>query len=189
MMWHKTGIGAIIDAEARIFTEECIMVRQIHLALCMAGLIALLPLVDAEQARAAKKMPSFELEDVTTGDSIASSSFAGKSLLVTFWATWCPPCVQEIPSLIKLQKKYGENGFSVVAISVDQEKGVVQKMVNRKEINYPVMMADKSVTRDFGGVYGIPTSFLVSKKGTVVKRYSGFVPHSVLVKDLQQIIN
>lgn len=189
MMWHKTGISAIIDAVARIFTKECIMVRQIHLALCMAGLIALLPLVDAEQARAAKKMPSFELEDVTTGDSIASSSFEGKSLLVTFWATWCPPCVQEIPSLIKLQNEYRENGFSVVAISVDQEKGVVQKMVNRKEINYPVMMADKSVTRDFGGVYGIPTSFLVSKKGTVVKRYSGFVPHSVLVKDLQQIIN
>lgn len=165
------------------------MVRQIHLTIILTGLLVLFPLVITEEAGAAKKMPSFQLEDVVTGDPIASSSFAGKSLLVTFWATWCPPCIQEIPNLIRLQNEYSENGFSVVAISVDQEKGVVQKMVNRKEINYPVMMADKSVTRDFGGVYGIPTSFLVSKKGTVVKKYSGFVPHSVLEKDLRLIIN
>ena len=71
-------------------------------------------------------MPSFELEDVVTGDPITSSSFEGKSLLVTFWATWCPPCIQEIPNLIKLQNEYRDTGFSVVAISVDQEKGVVQ---------------------------------------------------------------
>lgn len=165
------------------------MVRQLHLTVFLTGLISLLPVVAADEAGAATKMPSFKLEDVTTGSSIASSSFEGKSLLVTFWATWCPPCVQEIPNLIKLQNEYSGDGFSVVAISVDQEKRVVQKMVDRKEINYPVMMADKSVTRDFGGVYGIPTSFLVSKKGTVVKKYTGFVPHSVLVKDLRQIIN
>jgi thiol-disulfide isomerase/thioredoxin len=165
------------------------MLRQLHLAGFLALLLSFFPMAGAEEVGAATQMPAFELEEVITGSPIASSAFKGKSLLVTFWATWCPPCVQEIPSLIKLQNEYSSNGFSVVAISVDQEKDVVQKMVNRKEINYPVMMADKSVTRDFGGVYGIPTSFLVSKKGTVVKRYSGFVPHSVLVKDLQQIIN
>jgi thiol-disulfide isomerase/thioredoxin len=165
------------------------MTRQITITVLLTGLIVLLSLPYGVDAGAATKMPSFELEDVVSGAPIDSSSFAGKSLLITFWATWCPPCIQEIPNLIKLQNEYGANGFSVVAISVDQEKGVVQKMVTRKEINYPVMMADKEVTRDFGGVYGIPTSFLVSKKGTVVKRYSGFVPHSVLVKDLQQIIN
>jgi glutathione peroxidase-family protein len=49
-------------------------------------------------------------------------------------------------------------------------------------------MADKAVTRDFDGVYGIPTSFLVNNNGNVVKRYSGYVPHSVLVRDLEQII-
>ena len=165
------------------------MVRQLHLALFLALIMYFFPMVGADEAGAPTQMPTFELEEVMTGSPIPSSTFQGKSLLVTFWATWCPPCVQEIPSLIKLQNEYSADGFSVVAISVDQEKGVVQKMVDRKEINYPVMMADKSVTRDFGGVYGIPTSFLVSKKGTVVKRYSGFVPHSVLVKDLQQIIN
>lgn len=158
-----------------------------HIVLLL--LICVTPLVVLQPVMAASKMPSFELKDVMSGESINSNIFKGKSLLVIFFATWCPPCIQEIPNLIKLQEQYGENGFSVVALSVDQEKKVVQKLVERKEINYPVMMADDAVTRDFGGVYGIPTSFLVSKKGTVVKKYSGYVPHSVLVKDLEQVIN
>lgn len=152
------------------------------------GLLSL-PLLEPKPARAVTPMPSFMLEDVVTGKTIKSSSFDGKSLLVVFFATWCPPCIQEIPNLIQLHNDYKGDGFSVVAISVDQEKKVVQKMIDKKEINYPVMMADKSVTRDFGGVYGIPTSFLVSSKGNVVKKYSGYVPHSVMVKDLEQIIN
>lgn len=149
----------------------------------------LLPLMAGAPAGAATQMPSFKLEDVVTGKTVKSSSFDGKSLLVVFFATWCPPCIQEIPNLIQLHNDYQNDGFSVVAISVDQEKKVVQKLVDKKEINYPVMMADASVTRDFGGVYGIPTSFLVSSRGTVLKKYSGYVPHSVLVKDLEQIIN
>lgn len=153
-----------------------------------AGLVLFMTLA-AVPGRAATKMPEFKLEDVVTGKKISSSSFDGQSLLVVFFATWCPPCIQEIPNLIQLHSDFKNDNFSVVAISVDQEKGVVQKMVDKKEINYPVMMADKSVTRDFGGVYGIPTSFLVSSSGTVVKKYSGYVPHSVLVKDLEQIIN
>ena len=79
-------------------------------------------MVGADEAGAATQMPSFELEEVMTGSPIASSTFQGKSILVTFWATWCPPCVQEIPSLIKLQNEYSADGFSVVAISVQNRK-------------------------------------------------------------------
>jgi len=160
---------------------------QISLLFAVGFMICLL--LQPVSGRAATKMPDFSLEDVVTGKNIDSNSFNGQSLLVVFFATWCPPCIQEIPNLIQLHSDYKSDGFSVVAISVDQEKGVVQKMVDKKEINYPVMMADNSVTRDFGGVYGIPTSFLVSSSGSVVKKYSGYVPHSVLVKDLEQIIN
>lgn len=138
---------------------------------------------------AATKMPSFSLEDVISGENVASSSFAGKSLLVTFFATWCPPCIQEIPNLIEVQNEFSSKKFSVVALSVDQEgKTVVKRMVEKKKINYPVMMADDNVTRDFGGVYGIPTSFLVNSRGNVVKKYTGYIPHSVLIKDIKQVL-
>ena len=164
------------------------MHKHISFSALFISALLLLGVFTAEPALSAKKMPSFSLEDVVTGKPIASKSFKNKSLLVTFFATWCPPCIQEIPSLIDLQKKFGKNGFSVVGISVDQEKAVVRNLIQKKDINYPVMMADKAVTRNFGGVYGIPTSFLVNSKGTVVKKYTGYVPKTVLVRDIKQII-
>ena len=138
---------------------------------------------------AATKMPAFALEDVITGKEISSNSFAGKSLLVTFFATWCPPCIQEIPTLIDVQNEFGPKQFSVIGLSVDQNGSkVVKQLVERKKINYPVMMADNSVTREFGGVYGIPTTFLVNTRGNVVKKYTGYIPHSVLIKDIKQVL-
>ncbi len=165
------------------------MRKSLHYIVVILLAAWLFPATTPAPAAAAAKMPSFELEDVSTGKPVSSDAFTGKSLLVIFFATWCPPCVQEIPDLIKLHNQYRDNGFSVVAFSVDQGKREVQELVEKKQINYPVMMADDAITRDFGGVYGIPTSFLISKKGTVVKKYSGYVPHSVLVKDLEQVIN
>lgn len=164
------------------------MRKHISLSPLFICAILFLGVFTAVPALSAKKMPTFSLEDVLTGKLVDSQSFKNKSLLVTFFATWCPPCIQEIPSLIKLQETYGKRGFSVVGISIDQEKGVVRDLVAKKAINYPVMMADKAVTRDFGGVYGIPTSFLVNSRGTVVKKYTGYVPQTVLVRDLKQII-
>ncbi|MBT8333431.1 MAG: TlpA family protein disulfide reductase [Desulfobacterales bacterium] len=143
----------------------------------------------AKSALSATAMPRFKLPDVITGEMVDSKELNGTSMLVTFFATWCPPCIQEIPNLIELQNEYSSRNFSVIGMSVDQGEKVVKNLVTKKGINYPVMMADDSVTRNFGGVYGIPTSFLVNSKGNVVKKYTGYVPHSVLVRDIKQIIN
>ncbi len=138
---------------------------------------------------AATKMPSFNLPDVISGNSVSSSAFKGKALLITFFATWCPPCIQEVPTLVKLQKKYKKKGFSVVGLSVDQgDSKVVSKLIKKKSINYPVMMADEPTMRKFGGVYGIPVSFLVNKRGNVVKKYTGYIAQSVLEKDIKKIL-
>jgi thiol-disulfide isomerase/thioredoxin len=139
---------------------------------------------------ASTKMPSFALESVRDGKRIDSDSFQGKALLITFFATWCPHCLQEIPALVKLQEEFGSNGFSVVALSVDQGGSEpVAELVDQQAINYPVLMADAETAENFGGVYGIPVSFLVNKSGNVVKRYPGLVPHSVLAKDVQSLID
>lgn len=138
---------------------------------------------------AATQMPAFVLPDVVNGKKISSGQFEGKALLVTFFATWCPPCIEEIPTLIKLQNKYGRDSFSVIGLSVDQGGAkTVKRLVAKKGINYPVLMADSITMQNFGGVYGIPVSFLVNKKGNVVKKYTGYIPKSVLEKDLKKIL-
>ena len=143
----------------------------------------------AHKAVAGNELPAFSLASAVDGTTVSSEEFKGKALLITFFATWCPPCRQEIPSLIKLQNEYGEKGFSVIGLSVD-EKGpkVVAKLIEKEAINYPVLMASSRIARDFGGIAGIPTSFLVNRKGMIVKRYPGYVPHSLLEKDIKSIL-
>lgn len=139
---------------------------------------------------ASAKMPSFALENVLDGKIIESDSFQGKVLLLTFFATWCPPCLEEVPILVKLQKELANAKFSVVGLSVDQQgPSVVAKFVEKRDINYPVLMAEAQTTIDFGGVYGIPVAFLVNKSGNVVKKYTGYIQHDILEKDIRSLLN
>ncbi len=139
--------------------------------------------------RADSTMPPFALQSIRDGKTIASDSFSGKVLLLTFFATWCPPCVQEVPVLKQLQAEYGDAGFSVIGLSVDQQgPPVVATFVEKNQINYPVLMAEAKTIEDFGGVYGIPVAFLVNKSGQVVKKYTGYVQHTVLEKDIVSLL-
>jgi len=136
-----------------------------------------------------EKMPEFELPSALGGKIVKSKDYSGKVLLVTFFATWCPPCRQEVPTLIQLQTDYESKGFSVIGLSVDDKgKKVVAKMIKKEKVNYPILMAKGKTARDFGGVVGIPVSFLVNKQGIIVKRYTGYVQKSLLEKDIKNIL-
>jgi peroxiredoxin len=140
--------------------------------------------------QAATRMPAFDLVSVRDGKTISSNSFKGKVLLLTFFATWCRPCVEEVPTLVRLQTDMADAGFSVVGMSVDQQgPAVVAKFVEKRAINYPVLVAKAGTGEDFGGIYGIPVAFLVNKAGNVVKKYTGYVDHQVLEKDIRSLLN
>ena len=146
-------------------------------------------MITVSMAGASATMPQFSLSSAIGGKTIQSIDFKGKALLVTFFATWCPPCRQEISALKQLQNEYGPRGFSVIGLSVDENgPKVVAKLIKKEKINYPVLMSERSTARDFGGIAGIPTSFLVNKEGNVVKRYPGYIAHSLLARDIQMIL-
>lgn len=155
----------------------------------MIAMLALAGLLWTAEGQTATKMPSFALENVLDGKIIDSNSFKGKVLLLTFFATWCPPCLEEVPTLVKLQKEMEGAGFSVIGMSVDQqEAAAIAKFVEKKAINYPVLLAETKTTTDFGGIYGIPVAFLVNKAGNVVKKYNGYVDHAILEKDIRSLL-
>ncbi|RUM36315.1 MAG: TlpA family protein disulfide reductase, partial [Desulfobulbus sp.] len=92
-------------------------------------------------------------------------------------------------TLKKLQVEYGPQGFSVLALSVDEGgPQIVEKLIKLEKINYPVLLADRSTADNFGGIGGIPTSFLVNAQGNIVKRYTGYVPHSLLENDIKAVL-
>ena len=156
------------------------------------GLAALLVLVvmflGAGDVQAAKKMPSFSKKNVTDGSIVSSDAYKGKVLVVNFWATWCPPCRKEIPYLIKLQEKYREKGFSVIGISMDEGgRKLVNKFITKLKVNYPVIIGNAKIARGFGGVIGIPVSFVVDREGNLVKRLDGYISEKVLDRELSKL--
>ena len=150
---------------------------------------ALCALLVAPVARAAVVMPSFALPAAVGGQVVASETYRGRAVLITFFATWCPSCLQEIPTLKQLQAKYGEMGFAVVALSVDEGgTAAVGRLVEQAGITYPVLMADSATTRDFGNVVAVPTSFLVNRSGHVVKKYPGPMVRTLLERDIAAVL-
>jgi peroxiredoxin len=140
-------------------------------------------------AQGAVAMPPFALPAAIDGSVVTSEHYQGKAMLITFFATWCPPCLQEIPTLKEVHAKFQQQGFAVVALSVDEGgPEVVAQLVRQASINYPVLMADRTITRDFGDVVAIPTSFLVNRNGYVVKKYPGFVPRGLLERDIESVL-
>ncbi len=133
-------------------------------------------------------MPHFDLPSALDGQVIDSDSFKDKALLVTFFATWCPPCIQEIPAMISLQDEFSGKGFSIIGVAVDQGGATaVQRLIKKMGINYPVVMADDKIIADFGGVYGIPASFLINQNGNVIKNYPGAFPHTIFANDIKNL--
>lgn len=157
--------------------------------LLSAGLLLMAVLLLAGNSSAAQKMPQFSEKNIIDGAVVKSEDFKGKVLVVNFWATWCPPCRKEIPSLIKLQNKNADKGFSVLGISMDEGgKRLVKKFVSKINLNYPVIIGDAKMARGFGGVIGIPVTFLVDREGNLVKRFDGYVSEKVLERELAKML-
>jgi len=119
--------------------------------------------------------PAWQLKDLSAA-VVSFEQFKGKVVVVDFWATWCPPCREEIPGYIALARKYGKDGLVIVGISLDQAgPDVVKAFAAKTGINYPLVMGDDSVVAAFGGVEGIPTTFLIDRAGQIRDRKVGLV--------------
>jgi len=141
------------------------------------------------QGMAAVNVPSFLLPTALNGSMVSSDNYQGQAILITFFAPWCAPCLQEIPALKAVQSRYHTQGFSVVALAVDEGgPGTVARLVQKAGINYQVLLADDGTRHQFGGIATIPTSFLVNRQGHVVKKYAGLVPRSLLERDIESIL-
>lgn len=107
------------------------------------------------------------------GKSVALSDYAGKVVLVDFWATWCGPCQAEIPELVKLQAALGSKGLVVLGVSMDEEAAEVAPFAKKMKINYPVVLNGGENAPKGWVVPGLPTAYLVGRDGKVVWRQFG----------------
>ena len=127
-----------------------------------------------------KPAPEFALQDLA-GKKISLSGYKGKAVLINFWATWCGPCKLETPWIVELRNKYAGQGFEVLGIDSEgddlaptdtaglaKEKSAVADFVKLEHMQYPVLLGGDSLTKPYGGLDAMPTSFYVDRSGTVV---------------------
>jgi thiol-disulfide isomerase/thioredoxin len=107
------------------------------------------------------------------GKPVALSSLRGRVVLLNFWATWCAPCQSELPRFAAWQRQYAAQGFSVVAVSMDDGPEAPCALMRRLRPGFPVVMGDDELATLYGGVLGLPVSFLIARDGTVVERIDG----------------
>ena len=119
--------------------------------------------------------PALQATDLL-GKPVNMDHWVGKVVLVNFWATWCPPCREEIPELLELKKEFKDR-LEIVGISEDDDPPAsVLKFAERREVTYPIVMATQEMIDAYGGVPALPTSFLIDTQGRVVQKHSGLYP-------------
>ena len=107
------------------------------------------------------------------GRVLTEKSFGGKLLLVNFWASWCPPCVEETPSLDQLQRRLGPHGLVVLAISVDKDASAYQRFLAQQRVAFlTVRDGDQKINADYG-TFQYPESYLIDTTGKVVEKIIG----------------
>lgn len=132
--------------------------------------------------------PDFKILDLA-GKPVTLADYKGKVVILDFWATWCGPCRIEIPHFIELQKLYGEKGLEVVGVSLDQGgKKDVEPFARAKSINYDMLLGNNEITMAYGGVKGIPTTFVLTQDGKIYKKYVGVRPREVFEADVKALL-
>jgi cytochrome c biogenesis protein CcmG/thiol:disulfide interchange protein DsbE len=145
------------------------------------------PAVDAGKDR--KNAPPFSLKDAD-GRSVSLADYAGKVVLLNFWATWCGPCKVEIPWFIEFEQKYKDRGFAVIGVSMDEEGWeVVKPYLAETRVNYRMLMGNDDVAEAYGGVESLPTTFVIDKKGRIAGTHVGLVSKSDYENEILQLLD
>jgi len=139
----------------------------------------------AESALLRKPAPQFVRQDLS-GRAVNLRAYRGKVVLLSFWATWCAPCQQELPQFAAWQHEFG--GLQVIAVSMDDDAAPVRALVHKLGLQFPIAMGDAALGKRYGGVLGLPVTFLIARDGTVAERFEGEVPLAQMEKRIEELL-
>jgi cytochrome c biogenesis protein CcmG/thiol:disulfide interchange protein DsbE len=134
--------------------------------------------------------PDFELENVAGGKTTAAD-LRGKVSVIDFWATWCEPCIVEIPKFNKMAEEFQGKDVQIVGITVESPYADIKPKVKETGMNYTVLVGNDQVVDGFGGLIGFPTTFVVTKDWKIYKKYMGALADkdARIRKDIEKLLS
>lgn len=180
--------------------------QQAERLLANAGQGELVPAPDAGNAQYVspldgKPAPAFALEGLN-GKKVSLADYQGKAVMINFWATWCGPCRIETPWIVELREKYSAQGFEVLGVDTEGDDlkpndktgwakatAAASKFVTEEKVPYPVLLDGDSISRDYGGLDDLPTSFFVDRKGVIVAAQVGLTSEHEIESKIQKALN
>jgi thiol-disulfide isomerase/thioredoxin len=128
----------------------------------------------------------FTLKDLV-GKDVKLADYKGKVLIVDFWATWCGPCKIEVPGFVEIQTNYKDKDFAILGIAVDDTVANLKNFAEQYKMNYPVLVAHDEVERAWGPIWGLPTTFTVSRDGTICKKHTGLATREQFEREVTSL--
>ncbi len=133
-----------------------------------------------------KPAPAFRLKTFD-GRTVSLEDYRGTVVLLDFWATYCPPCVQALPELQALHAKNASRGFAVIGVTVDDRAPLVQKATARAKVAYPIVQATAEIWNAYK-VNALPSLILVGRDGNIIKRYGGEADKAAMLADIERAL-
>ena len=130
--------------------------------------------------------PDFSRADLERRE-VRLEAYRGKVVLLNFWATWCEPCIAEVPRFAEWQRKYAGR-LQVVGVSMDDDAAPVRAAYRKYGLNYPVVMGDEKLGELYGGVLGLPMTFLIDGNGRIRFRHEGAIDLAVIEKEIRGLL-
>jgi thiol-disulfide isomerase/thioredoxin len=134
-----------------------------------------------------KKAPEFSIRDLQ-GHRVDLKAYRGRVVLLNFWATWCAPCLLEMPHFVAWQKEYAAQGLQIVGISMNDDAAPVRGLSAKLKLNYPVAMGDEKIGELYGGILGLPATYLIGRDGEVRAEFHGETDLDAMEEQLKALL-
>lgn len=138
-------------------------------------------------ARIGQPAPDFALPSLD-GETVQLSDWQGQVVLVNFWGTYCPPCKEEMPDLQRLYEEHASDGFTVLAVDVEEPADVVREFRAQHALTFPMLLSDDASVNPTFGIRALPTSWLVDQAGILRSIWVGPVPIPAAEKQIEELL-